>query len=71
MLALQRARSRVVDDGVAVYVVERMLLRNTAPARTESGEAITAGQTVRIKRVVGTQFYVEAISSEVNLNRPI
>ena len=32
-----------------------------APARTESGAAVAAGQTVRINRVVGTQFYVVPI----------
>lgn len=33
--------------------------RYTAPARTENGTAIGAGKSVRISRVVGTQFYVE------------
>lgn len=32
--------------------------RYTAPARTESGAAVLSGQTVKINRVVGTQFYV-------------
>jgi len=32
--------------------------RYTAPARSESGAAIGNGQTVRINRIVGTQFYV-------------
>jgi len=32
--------------------------RYTAPARTESGCAVAGGQTVKIHRVVGTQFYV-------------
>jgi membrane-bound ClpP family serine protease len=32
--------------------------RYTAPARSESGAAIVGGQTVKINRVVGTQFYV-------------
>jgi membrane-bound ClpP family serine protease len=32
--------------------------RYTAPARSESGAAIIGGQTVKINRVVGTQFYV-------------
>ncbi|MEY2408232.1 MAG: hypothetical protein QOF48_902 [Verrucomicrobiota bacterium] len=35
--------------------------RYTAPARTESGGAVTGGQTVKIHRVVGTQFYVVPI----------
>jgi membrane protein implicated in regulation of membrane protease activity len=33
--------------------------RYTAPARAEKGAAVAAGQTVKITRVVGTQFYVE------------
>ncbi|HEU0008747.1 MAG TPA: NfeD family protein [Verrucomicrobiae bacterium] len=32
--------------------------RYTAPARSESGCAVASGQTVKIHRVVGTQFYV-------------
>ena len=32
--------------------------RYTAPARSESGAAVANGQTVKIHRVVGTQFYV-------------
>jgi membrane protein implicated in regulation of membrane protease activity len=34
--------------------------RYTAPARDEQGGVIAMGQTVRITRIVGTQFYVEA-----------
>jgi membrane protein implicated in regulation of membrane protease activity len=36
--------------------------RYTAPARTENGEPIAAGKSVRISRVVGTQFYVEQVN---------
>ena len=32
--------------------------RYTAPARADDGRAIAAGQSVRIVRIVGTQFYV-------------
>jgi membrane-bound ClpP family serine protease len=32
--------------------------RYTAPARSESGAAVGNGQTVKIHRIVGTQFYV-------------
>jgi hypothetical protein len=32
--------------------------RYTAPARSESGAAVGSGQTVKIHRIVGTQFYV-------------
>jgi membrane protein implicated in regulation of membrane protease activity len=35
--------------------------RYTAPARTESGAAVSGGSTVKITRVVGTQFYVAQI----------
>jgi len=34
--------------------------RYTAPARDEKGGMIATGQTVKITRIVGTQFYVEA-----------
>jgi len=33
--------------------------RYTAPARTTDGSAVTAGQCVRITRIVGTQFFVQ------------
>jgi len=32
--------------------------RYTAPARAENGVAIAAGQSVKITRVIGSQFYV-------------
>ena len=35
--------------------------RYTAAARTENGTPVAGGQTVKITRVVGTQFYVTAI----------
>lgn len=36
--------------------------RYTAPARSEGGVAINAGQPVKITRIIGTQFYVEAVN---------
>jgi membrane protein implicated in regulation of membrane protease activity len=33
--------------------------RYTAPARAQHGETIAAGESVRIVRIAGTQFYVE------------
>jgi membrane protein implicated in regulation of membrane protease activity len=36
--------------------------RYTAPARTESGEPIAAGKSVRINRIVGTQYFVEILN---------
>jgi hypothetical protein len=44
--------------GEIAYVVSGT--RYTAPARTETGVAIPNGRLVKITRVVGTQFYVEA-----------
>jgi len=44
--------------GEIAYVVRGT--RYTAPARSESGTTVGNGQTVKITRVVGTQFYVEA-----------
>jgi membrane-bound ClpP family serine protease len=38
--------------------------RYTAPARTESGIPVGAGKPVRISRIVGTQYYVEALTEE-------
>ena len=34
--------------------------RYSAPARSENGHAIVSGQTVKITRIVGTQYFVEA-----------
>jgi membrane protein implicated in regulation of membrane protease activity len=34
--------------------------RYTAPARNEKGEPVPNGKTVKITRIVGTQFYVES-----------
>jgi membrane protein implicated in regulation of membrane protease activity len=50
--------SPIPENGVGeiAYVVGGT--RYTAPARTESGTAITNGKLVKITRVVGTQFYV-------------
>lgn len=49
----------IPENGVGeiAYVVRGT--RYTAPARVENGAAIAAGKSVKIKRVVGTQFYVE------------
>jgi len=35
--------------------------RYSAPARAEQGVVIAAGQTVKIHRIVGTQFFVEPV----------
>jgi len=36
--------------------------RYSAPARSENGHAIGAGKTVKITRIVGTQYFVESSS---------
>jgi membrane protein implicated in regulation of membrane protease activity len=36
--------------------------RYTAPARTETGTSVPAGKPVRITRIVGTQYFVEAMN---------
>lgn len=49
----------IPENGVGeiAYVVRGT--RYTAPARVENGTAISGGKSVKIKRIVGTQFYVE------------
>jgi membrane protein implicated in regulation of membrane protease activity len=49
----------IPEEGVGEIAYVRSGSRYTAPARTETGEAVPAGRTVRITRIVGTQFYVE------------
>jgi membrane protein implicated in regulation of membrane protease activity len=52
--------SPVPENGVGEIAYVQGSTRYTAPARSESGNAIAAGRTVKITRVVGTQFYIEA-----------
>ena len=49
----------IPENGVGeiAYVVGDT--RYTAPARTENGGAVASGRTVKITRIVGTQFYVQ------------
>jgi amino acid transporter len=49
----------IPENGVGeiAYVVRGT--RYSAPARTDNGAPIASGQSVKIKRIVGTQFYVE------------
>jgi membrane protein implicated in regulation of membrane protease activity len=49
----------IPENGVGEIAYVQGGSRYTAPARTEKGQAVTAGKPVRISRVVGTQFYVE------------
>ena len=57
----------IPKDGVGEIAYVRAGSRYTAPARSEQGEPISAGQAVRITRVIGTQFWVDLASrSEAN-----
>lgn len=51
----------IPENGVGEIAYVRASTRYTAPARAEGGRPIASGQTVRISRIVGTQFYVEAV----------
>ena len=50
----------IPQDGVGEIAYVQGGSRYTAPARSEKGVPVAAGQTVTITRVVGTQFYVQA-----------
>lgn len=52
----------IPENGVGEIAYVQASTRYTAPARSERGTAIGIGQTVRITRVVGTQFFVEPVS---------
>lgn len=49
----------IPENGVGEIAYVQGSTRYTAPARSEGGVAIPAGRTVKITRIVGTQFYVE------------
>lgn len=49
----------IPEHGVGEIAYVQASTRYTAPARSEQGRPIPAGETVRITRVIGTQFYVE------------
>ncbi len=48
-------------DGVSELAYVQAGSRYTAPARNERGAPVASGQTVKIARIVGTQFYVTPI----------
>ncbi len=52
--------SPIPADGVGEISYEQAGARYTAPAREEKGAAVANGKTVKITRVVGSQFYVVA-----------
>jgi membrane protein implicated in regulation of membrane protease activity len=51
----------IPSDGVGEIAYVQGGTRYTAPARTETGEAVGAGKPVRIHRIVGTQYFVEVL----------
>jgi membrane protein implicated in regulation of membrane protease activity len=51
--------SPIPENGVGEISYVQSGSRYTAPARDEKGRAIPNGKTVKITRIVGTQFYVE------------
>ena len=51
----------IPDNGVGEISYEQSGSRYTAPARNEKRGTIAAGRTVKITRIVGTQFFVELI----------
>jgi len=50
--------SPIPENGVGEIAYVQSGTRYTAPARAEEGKPIRSGQTVRITRIVGSQFYV-------------
>lgn len=54
--------SPIPENGMGEIAYVQATTRYTAPARSEKGAAIAVGETVRITRVVGTQFFVERVS---------
>ncbi len=54
--------SPIPANGVGEISYVQFGSRYTAPARDEKGGAIPSGQTVKITRIVGTQFYVETVN---------
>ena len=52
--------SSIPENGVGEISYVYGGSRYSAPARSENGSAIASGKTVKITRIVGTQYYVEA-----------
>ena len=53
--------SSIPENGVGEIAYVQAGSRYTAPARAEGGKAIPNGSTVRITRIVGTEFFVTPI----------
>ena len=50
----------IPENGVGEIAYVQGGSRYTAPARTETGTSVPAGKPVRITRIVGSQYFVEA-----------
>jgi membrane protein implicated in regulation of membrane protease activity len=48
-------------NGVGEIAYVQSGTRYTAPARDETGSAVSSGRTVKIVRIVGTQFYIQPV----------
>ena len=51
----------IPENGVGEIAYVQGGSRYTAPARSESNEIVASGRTVKIKRIVGSQVFVEPI----------
>lgn len=52
----------IPENGVGEIAYVQGGTRYTAPARAEDGRAVASGRTVKICRVVGTQFHVQLLN---------
>lgn len=52
----------IPENGVGEIAYVQGGSRYTAPARTETGSSVPAGKPVRITRIVGSQYFVEAMN---------
>jgi membrane protein implicated in regulation of membrane protease activity len=53
--------SPIPENGVGEIAYVQGGTRYTAPARVVSGQAVSAGKSVRITKISGTQFFVEVV----------
>jgi membrane protein implicated in regulation of membrane protease activity len=56
-------------NGVGEIAYVQSGSRYTAPARSEGGVAISCAQTVRVTRIVGSQFFVEPAPETQSANK--
>ncbi len=62
--------SPIPDAGVGEIAYVQAGTRYTAPARNETGKPVATGSTVTITRIIGSQFYVTALSASTTNNNP-